>query len=380
MLFDYFTLKIIWWAFVGVLLIGFALMDGFDLGIGTLLPFVARSDEQRRVLLNAIGPTWEGNQVWFITAGGALFAAWPLAYAAAFSGFYWALLLVLFALFFRPIGFEYRSKIPNPGWRTAWDWGLFVGGLVPALVFGVAFGNLLQGVPFHYDEFMRLFYTGSFWALLNPFALLAGIVSLSMLVMHGAVYLQMRTENDINTRAKKAVRIFAVIFLVAFAIAGIWQAFGIEGYRIIDSPDPATAISPVNKKVEMAAGALMQNYSIHPWMVLAPALAFAGGILAFVLSGVNRAGLAFICSGSALAGVILTAGFAMFPFVFPSSTNPDSSLTAFDATSSHFTLNVMFIAVVVFLPIVLVYTSWVYRVMRGKITEKKISEETHTAY
>jgi len=380
MLFDYFTLKIIWWLFVGVLLIGFALLDGFDLGIGTLLPFVARNDNQRRVVINAIGPTWEGNQVWFITAGGALFAAWPLAYAVAFSGFYWALLLVLFALFFRPIGFEYRSKIQDPRWRTAWDWGLFVGGMVPALVFGVAFGNLLQGVPFHYDEFMRPFYTGSFWALLNPFALLAGIVSLSMLVMHGAIYLQMRTEDEINTRAKKAVRIFAVVFLVAFAIAGAWQAFGIEGYRIIASSDPGTAITPMDKKVETAVGALMQNYSIYSWMVLAPALAFVGAILAFVLSGINRAGLAFVCSGSALAGVILTAGFAMFPFVFPSSTHPNSSLTAFDATSSHLTLNVMFIAVVVFLPIVLVYTSWVYRVMRGKITEKKIIEETHTAY
>lgn len=377
---DYYTLKLIWWLFVGVLLIGFALLGGFDLGVGTLLPFVGRTDTQRRVVLNAIGPTWEGNQVWFITAGGALFAAWPLAYAAAFSGFYWALLLVLFALFFRPVGFEYRSKIQDPRWRAAWDWGLFVGGMVPALVFGVAFGNLLQGVPFYYDEFMRPFYTGSFWALLNPFALLAGIVSLSMLVMHGAVYLQMRTEDEINIRAKKAVRIFAVVFLVAFAIAGVWQAFGIEGYRIIASPDPGTAISPMDKKVETAVGALMQNYSIYPWTVLAPALAFAGGILAFVLSGINRAGLAFVCSGSALAGVILTAGLAMFPFVMPSSTNPDSSLTAFDATSSHLTLNVMFIAVVVFLPIVLMYTSWVYRVMRGKITEKKISEETHTAY
>ena len=380
MLFDYLTLKIIWWLFVGVLLIGFALTDGFDLGVGTLLPFVARNDEQRRVLLNAIGPTWEGNQVWFITAGGALFAAWPLAYAAAFSGFYWALLLVLFALFFRPVGFEYRSKIQDPRWRTAWDWGLFVGGFVPALVFGVAFGNLLQGVPFHYDEFMRPFYTGSFWGLLNPFALLAGIVSLSMLVMHGAVYLQMRTDGDIHTRAKKAVRIFAVAFMVAFALAGIWQAFGIQGYKIVSIPDPGTALSPMMKKVEMAAGALLHNYSKYPWMVLAPILAFSGGILTVLLSANNRAGLAFICSGSALAGVILTAGFAMFPFIMPSSTNPNSSLTAFDATSSHLTLNVMFIAVVVFLPIVLVYTSWVYRVMRGKVTEERIREETHTAY
>ena len=179
---------------------------------------------------------------------------------------------------------------------------------------------------------------------------------------------------------EEAVRISVVVFLAAFAIAGVWQAFGIEGYRIIAGPDPGTAISPMDKKVEMAAGALLQNYSVYPWTVLAPVLAFAGGILAIVMSGINRAGLAFVCSGASMAGVILTAGLAMFPFVIPSSTNPNSSLTAFDATSSHLTLNVMFIAVVVFLPIVLVYTSWVYRVMRGKITEKKISEETHTAY
>ena len=380
MLFDYLTLKIIWWVFVGVLLIGFAFLGGFDLGIGALLPFVGRSDSQRRVVLNAIGPTWEGNQVWLLTAGGALFAAWPLVYAAAFSGFYWAILLVLFALFFRPVGFKYRSLVEDTRWRNAWDWGLFVGGFVPALVFGVAFGNLLQGVPFHYGEFARLNYTGSFWGLLNPFALLAGIVSLSMLIMHGAVFLQMRTEDEIYIRAKKAVRIFGIVFMAAFALAGIWQAFGIDWYRIVSMPDPGTAFSPLAKKVEVAAGALMQNYSTCGYTIVAPVLAFVGGILAIWLSGANRSGAAFVCSGAALAGVILTAGFAMFPFVIPSSTDPNSSLTVYDAVSSHRTLNTMFIAVVVFLPIVLVYTSWVYRIMRGKITEKKIREETHTAY
>ena len=380
MLFDYLTLKIIWWLFVGVLLIGFALLDGFDLGIGTLLPFVARTDEQRRVMLNAIGPTWEGNQVWLITAGGALFAAWPLVYAAAFSGFYWAILLVLFALFFRPIGFEYRSKVADPRWRTAWDWGLFVGGFVPALVFGVAFGNLLQGVPLQYDEFVRPTYTGSFWGLLNPFALLAGIISVTMLIMHGAVYLQLRTEGDINARARKAVRIFGLVFMVAFAGAGIWQAFGIDGYQIVSMPDAGTAFSPLAKKVEVAAGAWMQNYSTCGWTIIAPVMAFAGGILAILLSGIKRPGLAFVFSGTALAGVILTAGFAMYPFVIPSSTDPNSSLTIYDATSSHRTLNLMFMAVVIFLPIVIGYTSWVYRVLRGKITEEKIREETHSVY
>ena len=142
------TLKIIWWLLVGVLLVGFAIMDGHDMGVGTLLPFVGRNDVERRVVINTVGPHWDGNQVWFITAGGAIFAAWPLVYATAFSGFYWAMLAVLWALFFRPVGFDYRSKIQNPTWRSTWDWGLFVGGAVPPLIFGVAFGNLLQGVPF----------------------------------------------------------------------------------------------------------------------------------------------------------------------------------------------------------------------------------------
>ena len=380
MLFDYLTLKIIWWVIVGALLIGFALLGGFDLGIGTLLPFVARTDSQRRVMINAIGPTWEGNQVWFIAAGAGLFAAWPRVYAAAFSGFYWAMLLVLFALFFRPIGFKYRSLIEDSRWRNAWDWGLFVGGFVPALIFGVAFGNLLQGVPFNYGELERLSYTGSFWGLLNPFALLAGIVSVTMLIMHGAVFLQIRTESEINARAKKTVRIFGIGFMAAFALAGIWQAFGIDFYQIVSMPDPGTAFSPLAKEVEVAAGGLMQNYSRCGYTIMAPILAFAGGILAILLSGANRPGAAFVFSGAALAGVILTAGFAMFPFVIPSSTDPNSSLTVYDAVSSHRTLNVMFIVVVILLPIVLAYTSWVYRVMRGKVTEEKIKKETHTAY
>ena len=377
---DYYTLKLIWWLFVGVLLIGFALLGGFDLGVGTLLPFVGRTDAQRRVVLNAIGPTWEGNQVWFITAGGALFAAWPIVYATAFSGFYWALLLVLFALFFRPVGFEYRSKVEDPRWRSAWDWGLFVGGSVPALVFGVAFGNLLQGVPFHFDAFLRSYYTGSFWGLLNPFALLAGVVSLTMLVFHGAIYLQMRTEGDIQARARQSATLFGLLFLVTFGLAGVWQAYAVEGFRIVTMPDPGSVLTPLDKTVEVAQGAWLTNFSRYPWMMAAPAAVFLGGALAVLLSRANRPGLGFVCSGTALAGVILTAGFAMFPFIMPSSSHPNNSLTAFDATSSHRTLMLMFGVVVVFLPIVLAYTGWVYRVLRGKSTEEKIRANTHSAY
>lgn len=380
MLFEYLTLKLIWWLFVCVLLIGFAVMDGFDMGVATLLPFVARNDDQRRVVINAIGPTWEGNQVWFITAGGALFAAWPMVYATAFSGLYWALLLVLFALFLRPVGFDYRSKVSDPRWRNAWDWALFVGGVVPALVFGVAFGNLLQGVPFEYDLFMRSTYTGSFWQLLNPFALLVGVVSLTMLVMHGAVYLQLRTEGELNAKARKAVRLFGIAFIIAFIAAGIWQFKGIEGYRVVDIPDPGTLLTPLSKTVERVAGGWAQNYAAHPAIFTAPVMAFIGALLAMILSTAGRPGLAFIFSGTTLAGVIMTAALSMFPFVMPSSSMPNASLTAYDAVSSHRTLNLMFMAVVIFLPIVIAYTSWVYRVMRGKITEETIQKETHTAY
>ncbi len=270
-LFDYATLKLIWWLLVGALLVGFAILDGFDLGVGTLLPFVARTDIERRVALNSVGPTWEGNQVWFITAGGATFAAWPLVYATAFSGFYVALILTLFALFFRPVGFDYRSKVEDPRWRRFWDWGIFAGGTVPALVFGVAFGNLLQGVPFHFDAEQRVFYTGSFVEMLNPFGLLAGVVSVAMLAMHGASFLVLRTEGALQERARRAGRIAALIFVVAFAAGGVFIATSVEGYRITAMPPENASFIPLAKTVVRAHGAWLDNYSLHPWTLLGAA-------------------------------------------------------------------------------------------------------------
>ena len=380
MIFDYETLKIIWWLFVGVLLIGFAITDGFDLGVGTLLPFIGKTDNERRIIINSIGPTWDGNQVWFITAGGAVFAAWPVVYAAAFSGFYIALLLVLFALFFRPVGFDYRSKLDDPRWRTAWDWGLFAGGAVPALVFGVAFGNLLLGVPFHYDDTLRPTYTGSFFALLNPFALLVGVVSLSMLVTHGAIYLQLKTEGEIQQRAKKASILFGIVTLAAFTLAGIWVSTGISGYMITDMPDPNSTPNLLAKTVTQDTASWLNNYSNYSWMVLAPLMGYAGFVVAMLLAKADRPGTAFVMSSLGLAGIILTAGFSMFPFIMPSSSDPNSSLTMWDATSSHLTLTLMFWAVIIFLPIVLAYTVWVYRVMRGKVTEEAIKQNPHSMY
>ena len=379
-MFDYETLKIIWWAFVGVLLIGFALMDGFDFGVGILLPFVGKTDVERRVMINTIGPTWEGNQTWFITAGGALFAAWPLAYAAAFSGFYVALMILLFSLFFRPVGFDYRSKIADPRWRSTWDWLLFVGGFVPPLIFGVAFGNLLLGVPFHYDDTMRLEYIGGFFGLLNPFGLLSGVLSVAMLTMHGAAFLGTKTDGVVAQRAGRAAMIAALVTVLAFAAGGAYVMLGIDGFRIVTMPDANSAFMPVLKTVERVRGAWMDNYARWPAMWALPMTAFTGAFLCALLTLKKKPVAAFLCSGAVVASVILTAGASMFPFVMPSSLDPNSSLTAWDVVASHKSLGIMFWVVVIFLPIIIFYTGWIYRVMRGKVDAAHIAANEHSAY
>jgi len=376
---DYPTLKIIWWLLVGVLLVGFAIMDGHDMGVGTLLPFVGKSDLERRVVINTVGPHWDGNQVWFITGGGAIFAAWPLVYATAFSGFYWAMLAVLWALFFRPVGFDYRSKIHNATWRSTWDWGLFVGGAVPPLIFGVAFGNLLQGVPFQFDDYMISTYTGSFWQLLNPFALLTGVVSSAMITMHGGAYLAHRTEGVIQARAIKGAVGAAVLMVLAFVGAGVWLQ-SIDGYRISSAVNMSALPDPLSKTVVREAGAWMANYAREPRMWALPILGVAGALAAAALLLARRTLIAFVASALAIVGVIGTAGASMFPFVMPSSSMPNASLTVWDSVSSHLTLGIMFWATLIFMPLILFYTSWAYRVMRGKVTVAQIQANEHTAY
>lgn len=377
-LMSYETLRFVWWAFLGVLLIGFAVMDGFDLGVGTLLPFVARTDEERRVLINAIGPTWEGNQVWFILGGGAIFAAYPLIYSAAFSGFFVALILVLFALILRPVGFDYRSKLPNPRWRSTWDWCLFVGGFVPSLVFGVAFGNLLQGVPFHFDDALRVHYEGNFFGLLNPFALLVGVVSLSMLTMQGAAFLQIKTVGVLRKRSRTALGVAILVFVASFAASGAWIAVGIDGYAITRIAGTEAASNPVVKEVVRQSGAWFANYQAMPLLWGVPLLAFAGAFGTWKLAA-KQPGLSFITSSVAVACTILTAGIAMFPFMMPSNLNPSHSLTAWDATSSLHTLRWMFWMVVLFLPLIILYTSWVFRVLRGPVTVEQV-RDSHEMY
>lgn len=379
-MFDYLTLKIIWWCFVGILLIGFALMDGFDFGVGMLLPIIGKTDVERRIMLNSVGPTWEGNQTWFITAGGALFAAWPLAYAAAFSGFYIALMVLLFALFFRPVGFDYRSKLADPRWRSTWDWLLFIGGFVPPLIFGVAFGNLLQGVPFRYDGDMRLAYEGGFFDLLNPFGLLSGILSVAMLCMHGAAFLLCKTDAAIVARARTALKLSATISIVCFMVGGWMIATQVQGYHITSMPDPNTAFMPIAKTVERVNGAWLSNFQQHPALYLIPASAIVAALLSIMFTHLLRPTFAFIATGTSVAGIILTAGVAMFPFVMPSSLQPNSSLTAWDVVASHKSLGIMFWVVVFFLPIIMMYTAWIYRVMRGKVNAQHIADHQHSAY
>lgn len=365
---DYATLRLVWWLLLGILLIGFAVMDGFDLGIATLLPAVARTDEERRIVLNVIGPVWEGNQVWLILGGGAIFAAFPPLYAVSFSGFYIAMFLILFALILRPVGFKFRSKVPDPRWRAAWDWSLFVSGLVPSLVFGVAMGNVLLGVPFHFDDTLRIFYEGGLFGLLTPFALLCGLVSVAMLVMHGAGMLAMNISGDIAARARRYGSIAALATAVLFVIGGLWVA-RIDGYALQVAMDPAGASNPLAKVVVAQPGAWMENYARWPLAWLLPVLGVVGALSSAALLRTGRAGLAFLSSSLSIAAIILTLGVAAFPFLLPSSTQPGSSLTLWDASSSHMTLFIMLLATVVFLPIVLLYTAWVFRVLRGKVDQ-----------
>ncbi|WP_260926385.1 cytochrome d ubiquinol oxidase subunit II [Novosphingobium sp. 9] len=371
---DYETLRVIWWALLGVLLIGFALTDGFDLGSAALLPFAGRTDAERRMVINAIGPTWEGNQVWFILGGGAIFAAWPFVYAVSFSGFYLAMFLVLASFILRPVGFKYRSKRPDPAWRKRWDWALFVGGFVPALVFGVAVGNVLQGIPFRLDSDLRSFYEGSLLGLFSPFALLAGLVSVSMLVLHGAGWLTIKLEDGpVRQRAQAYGQVAAVLALVLYAIGGIWLAKGGIGYHMVSAADPFGPSNPRLTETVRAGGAWMDNYGAHPWMLIAPLLGLAGPVLAFL--GIRTKADKLVITGSALTnvGVIASVGLSMFPYILPSSIDPASSLTAWNASSSHGTLFTMLIATVIFLPLILLYTAWVYKVMFGRVTMREVT-------
>lgn len=371
---DYETLRVIWWALLGVLLIGFAVMDGFDLGVAIWLPWLARTDTERRILINSIGPTWEGNQVWLILGAGAIFAAWPALYALSFSGFYLAMLVILLALILRPVGFKYRSKLPHRSWRSLWDSALFIGGFIPALLFGVALGNVIQGVPFHFDESLRPFYTGTFFALLNPFALLCGLTSVAMLAMHGACFINIKTEGRIQHRAVTAAKISALLTILLFIVGGLWLYYYIDGYSLSHLIPHEGPSNPLYKKVLRQSGTWLANYQLAPITILAPAGAIIAALLAMILT--RKPVLAFVFSAFSVVGIIASVGLSLFPFILPSSSHPDQSLTVWDSSSSQLTLFIMLVATVIFLPLILIYTSWVYRVLRGKVTVDSIKHES----
>lgn len=377
MVLDYESLRVIWWVLLGVLLIGFAVMDGFDLGVAMWLPWLGKNDMERRIIINTIAPTWEGNQVWFILGGGAIFAAWPALYALSFSGFYLAMLLILLALILRPVGFKYRSKLSNGLWRQCWDIALFIGGFVPALIFGVAVGNVIQGVPFYFDDNLRSFYTGSFWALLNPFALVTGLLSVSMLAMHGANFLSVKTNGIVQARAKYAARASAIISFALFAGLGYWVMTRIPGYHLVQTLAHDGPSNPLFKTVERALGDWFINYQSMPITQAAPITALFSIFLVLLFAGQPL--LAFVCSAIAIAGIIATVGLSMFPFILPSSSEPNASLLVWDSSSSELTLWIMLIVTLIFLPIVLTYTAWVYRVLRGKVTRATV-EGNHSSY
>jgi cytochrome d ubiquinol oxidase subunit II len=366
---EYEILRLIWWALLGVLLIGFAVMDGFDLGTAALLPFVGRTDKERRMVLNTVGPVWEGNQVWFILGGGSIFAAWPMLYAASFSGFYLAMFLVLATLILRPGGFKFRSKLENPTWRSFWDWALFAGGVVPALVFGVAFGNLFQGVPFGFDNMMRMHNEITLLSLLNPFALLCGLVSLSMIVFHGASWLNYKATGAVKVRASKAMLHAAVAYIALFTLAGVFLG-QIDGFNIVGTIAHDGPSNPLLKTVTRVPHGWFANMTAHPALLLTLIAAYGGCVLAVLLR--RFPGYAMLCSALVPAGTIATAGAALFPFLMPSSTEPNASLTVWDASSSSLTLAVMLGVTVLILPVVIAYTVWVYRVLRGPVKESDI--------
>tara|TARA_R110000751_G_scaffold2187_5_gene11685 strand:+ start:1904 stop:3040 length:1137 start_codon:yes stop_codon:yes gene_type:complete len=377
---DYEALRFIWWLLIGVLLIGFSVTDGFDMGVAALLKVVGKNNDERRVMINTIAPHWDGNQVWLVTAGGALFAAWPTVYAASFSGFYLAMMLTLFALFLRPLALEYRSKIDNEQWRSRWDWLLTLGSAVPALIFGVAFGNLLQGVPFQFDNLLRLDYTGNLLGLLNPFALLAGVLSLLMFVNHGAAYLQLKSEGQIKARSERIASLLSLTCAVLFVLGGVWLWLGVDGYQVVSVIDTNGANHTTDKVVEVVSGAWFNNYGKQPLLWLVPALGVIGFVLCSLFSRLTWHVSAFVSSALAMAMVLVTTGISMFPFVMPSSLMPNHSLTMWDATASETTLSIMFVVACVFVPLILAYTAWGYFVMRGRLNEQQIRDNTHSMY
>ena len=330
-------LNTLWFILIAVLYIGFFVLEGFDFGVGMLQPFIGKNDVERRVVINTIGPHWDGNEVWLLTAGGATFAAFPMWYATLFSGFYLPLFLLLAALIFRGVAFEFRSKDENPKWRSFWDWSICVGSFIPALLLGVAFANLVRGVPI--DAEMN--YVGGFFNLLNPYALLGGVSAVVIFILHGAIFLSMKTTGNVEERAKKvARRMWLPVVLVMFL-------FLIATYFQTD---------------------LLLQLGINPGLI--PLAGMVALLSVWFLLRKERFGWAFGMTSVGIAFALVTMFQIMYPRVMISSLNPDWSLTIYNASSSPYTLTVMTIVALIFVPIVLIYQGWSYWIFRKRIEAK----------
>lgn len=329
-------LNTIWFLLISVLLIGYAILDGFDLGVG-VLHFFARNDSERRIHMNSIGPVWDGNEVWLLTAGGAMFAAFPVVYATVFSGLYLAIMLILFAMIFRAVSIEFRSQVENPGWRRFWDWSFGIGSLIPAILFGAAIGNILCGLPIDADGSLNV----SFLALLNPYALLVGMLSLTMFVMHGAAFLAIKTEGDLQQRMVKWINgawmAFVALYLIATIAAYFTAPFLFEG--ILSNP-LFWIVFP------LLLGAI----------IYIPVATHAGKFFG-----------AFLSSAVTIALMISLMGISLFPRMVPSSIDLGYSLTIYNASSSRYTLTVMLVIALVGMPLVIAYTIWIYKIFMGKV-------------
>lgn len=354
------------WLAVGLLMYIFAATGGFDLGAGMLVPFIGKNDAERRVVINTVGPTWDGNQVWLITAGGAIFAIFPRVYAASFSGFYFGILLVLWSLFFRPVSFEFRSKLESLRWRSFWDWALCIGSFIPSLVIGVAIGNLFVGLPFQVDPISLRFIYGNannpsafidLLHLLNPFSLLVGITCVLMMLQHGSSYLLMRTSGPVLERSKKVLIVSGILLMICFGLAGVWISANMHQW--------------------------LNNYHVHMWLWIAPLLGFLGSLVAIQFARKNSVNKAFYASCVSLLGIVGTMGYALFPYIMVSSSNPSESLLVWNSSSSELSLIGILVCAVIMLPIIFYYTMFVYRKIWGrevKISEIVVEKNQHELY
>jgi cytochrome d ubiquinol oxidase subunit II len=375
----YAVLKVIWAVLLGVLLVGLGTMVGMDMGVGTLLRFVGRSDVERRTALNIIGPHWDGNQVWFVLGGGAIFAAFPTLYATSFSTFYVVMILLLFSMILRPVAFEYRSKVDERRWRETWDWAFLVSGALPMVIYGAAFGNVLQGVGFHFTWDGQYYQDESFiWYLLNPFAILCGVLSLALSIQQAGAMLMIRGEEPIYGRARRAAVAAGFVAAALFVIGGVWVGF-IKGFAYTGPVNPAMPATPLGgPAVAMRAGAWLDNFHAHPVLWVVPALGLIGMVGAALSLAAKKPALGWWLGACAWIGTIFTAGVAMFPFLMPSTTAPSQSLSVWNASSSAYTLGWMLVFALIFVPAVIAYTSWAFRVMGGKVKTEAVAKSDHS--